>query len=141
MKDPLALAQEWFDRGDRDLDAAQLLHDEHFHTDVIAYHLQQAIEKYLKGYLLLNDVRPPRIHDLDTLLNLASTVEPDLYDPFIDLCEKATRYYLEERYPPGLPAEYSHEEIGLDLDLTWELVRTIRMKMDQWRQLRGDLSV
>ena len=141
MKDPLALAQEWFDRGDRDLDAAQLLQDERFHTDVIAYHLQQAIEKYLKGYLLLNDVRPPRIHDLDTLLNLASAVEPDLYDPFIDLCEKATRYYFEERYPPGPPVEYSHGEIGLDLDLTWEMVRTIRTKTDQWRQLRGDLSV
>ena len=141
MRDPLALAQEWFDRGDRDLDAAQLLQDERFHTDVIAYHLQQVIEKYLKGYLLLNGVRPPRIHDLDTLLNLASDVEPDLYDPFIDLCEKATRYYLEERYPPGPTVEYSHEEIGLDLDLTWELVRTIRTKTDQWRQSRGDLLV
>jgi len=141
MRDPLALAQEWFDRGDRDLDAAQLLQDELFHTDVIAYHLQQAIEKYLKGYLLLNGVRPPRIHDLDTLLNLASDVEPDLYDRFIDLCEKATRYYLEERYPPGPPVEYSHEEIGLDLDLTWELVRTIRTKTDQWRQSHGDLHV
>jgi HEPN domain-containing protein len=140
MKDRLALAQEWFDRGDRDLDAAQLLHDEYFHTDVIAYHLQQAIEKYLKGYLLLNDVRPPRIHDLDTLLHLASTVEPDLYDPFIDLCEKATRYYLEERYPPGPPVEYTHDEIEVDLDLTSELIRTIRLEVQQWRQSHDKLS-
>jgi len=68
-----------------------------FYTDVIAYHLQQAIEKYLKGFLVLNDIRPPRIHDLDTLLNRVSELEDDIYEPFIDLCEKATRYYLEER--------------------------------------------
>jgi len=138
MKDQLALAQEWFERGDRDLEAAQLLHDEHFHTDVIAYHLQQAIEKYLKGFLTLNDIRPPRTHDLDILLNLVSTAEQSLYEPFISLCEKATRYYLEQRYPPGPPVDYSHKEIEGDLDLTWELVRTVRHRVEQWRQLRDE---
>ena len=83
MKGRLAATQEWFERGDRDIEAAQLLDDERFYTDVIAYHLQQAIEKYLKGFLVFNDIRPPRTHDLDTLLNLASTVEPDFYEPFI----------------------------------------------------------
>ncbi|RLC66097.1 MAG: hypothetical protein DRI48_05485 [Chloroflexi bacterium] len=126
MKDRLAAANEWFERGDRDFDAAQLLNDEHFYTDVIAVHLQQAIEKYLKGFLVLHGIKPPRIHDLDVLLNRASEIAPDLYEPFIDLCEKATRYYLDERYPPGPPVEYSREEIGADLDLTWELVRTLR---------------
>jgi len=98
----------------------------------------QAIEKYLKGFLVFNDIRPPRTHDLDTLLNLASTVEPDFYEPFIDLCEKATRYYLEERYPPGPLAEYSREEIEADLDLTWELGRTIRERVERWKQSCGE---
>jgi hypothetical protein len=35
---------------------------------------------------------------------------------------------MEDRYPPGPPPEYSREEIGADLDLTWELVREIRQK-------------
>ncbi len=134
MRDRLAAAQEWFERGDRDIETAQLLGDEHFYTDVIAYHLQQAIEKYLKGFLVLNDIYPPRIHDLDTLLNMVSVSEPDLYEPFIDLCEKATRYYLEERYPPGPLTEYSREEIEADLDLTWELVRAIRERVKLRRQ-------
>jgi hypothetical protein len=67
-------------------------------------------------------------------------VEPDLYDPFIDLCEKATRYYLEERYPPGPPVEYTHDEIEVDLDLTSELIRTIRLEVQQWRQSHDKLS-
>ncbi len=39
-------ALEWFERGDHDIETAQLLCDEQGHTDAIAYHIQQAIEKY-----------------------------------------------------------------------------------------------
>jgi HEPN domain-containing protein len=121
-------ALEWFQRGYRDLETAQLLYEEQGYTDIIAFHIQQAIEKYLKGYLILKGQRPPRIHELDTLLNLVSKIEPDLYSPYIELCEKATRYYIEERYPPGPPAEYSRDEIKVDLDMAWQLVKMIREK-------------
>jgi hypothetical protein len=67
---------------------------------------------------------------LDTLLNLVAKTEPDLYSPYIDICEKATRYYIEERYPPGPPAEYSRDEIKADLDMAWRLVKVIRGKVD-----------
>ncbi len=126
----LAAALEWFDRGDHDLATAQLLYREQGYTDSIAYHIQQTIEKYLKGYLVLKGERPPRVHELDTLLTLVSASDPDLYDPYIDLCEKATRYYIEERYPPGPPTEYSREEIRADLELASELRSTIRAKAD-----------
>jgi len=119
---------EWFERGDHDIETAQLLYVEEGYPDVIAYHIQQAIEKYLKGYLVLKGQRPPWVHGLDTLLNLVSEVEPDLYSPYIDLCEKAIRYYLEERYPPGPLVDYTREELKSDLDLVWQLVGVIRKK-------------
>ncbi|MBL7066010.1 MAG: HEPN domain-containing protein [Anaerolineae bacterium] len=123
-------AQEWFERGDHDIETAQFLYGEGGYTDVIAYHIQQAIEKYLKGYLVLKGQRPPWVHELDTLLNLVSQLEPDLYPQFIDLCEKATRYYIEERYPPGPLTQYSLEEIKADLDLAWQLVSSIRQRAE-----------
>ena len=119
-------AQEGFERGDHDIETAQLLYDEHGYTDAIAFHIQQVVEKYLKGYLVLRGQRPPRIHELDTLLTLASEPRPDLYQAYIELCEKATRYYIEGRYPPGLPVEYDREELKADLDASWQLVRMIR---------------
>lgn len=121
-------AQEWFDRGNRDMETSQLLYDQGGYTDVIAYHLQQAIEKYLKGYLVLKGQKPPRIYELDNLLSLVDKFETHLYSSFIELCEKATRYYIEDRYPPGPPVEYKREEIKKDLDLTWHLVNKIRQK-------------
>jgi HEPN domain-containing protein len=89
-------ALEWFTRGDHEIETAQLLFDEQGYTDSIAYHIQQAIEKYLKGYLVLKGQKPPWVHELDTLLNLIEKFDTDLYLPFIELCEKATRYYIED---------------------------------------------
>jgi HEPN domain-containing protein len=123
-------AQEWFDRGDHDIETAQLLFEKNGYTEIIAFHIQQAIEKYLKGYLVLNGQRPPRVHELDTLLNLAEKFDPNLYAPFIDLCEKATRYCIEDRYPPGPPVQYEIKEIRNDLDLTWSLIKEIRRKVN-----------
>lgn len=117
-------AAEWFERGTHDIETAQLLYDERGYTDSIAYHIQQAIEKYLKGYLVLNGKKPPKIHELDILLNHIAAFDQSLMD-YIDLCEKASHYYLEERYPPGPPAEYPYEDIKADLDKAWKLISYI----------------
>jgi HEPN domain-containing protein len=40
-------------------------------AEIIAFHCQQAVEKYLKGALAILGVEPPYIHDLDKLWSLA----------------------------------------------------------------------
>jgi HEPN domain-containing protein len=117
-------AQEWFERGRHDIETAQLLYDEQGYTDSIAYHIQQAIEKYLKGYLILNGQKPPKIHELDTLLNHTLCFD-DSFNSFLELCEKASRYYIEDRYPPGPIVQYEYNEIKADLDKAWELIRKV----------------
>jgi HEPN domain-containing protein len=37
-------------------------------TDIICFHLQQFIEKYLKAYLIYNNYEPKKIHDIGLLL-------------------------------------------------------------------------
>lgn len=95
-------AEEWFERGRHDIETAQLLYDERGYTDSIAYHIQQSVEKYLKGYLVLHGKKPPKIHELDTILNQIAAFD-DSFNDFLNLCEKASRYYIEDRYPPGPP--------------------------------------
>jgi len=123
-------AQEWFERGRHDIETAQLLYEERGYTDSIAYHIQQAVEKYLKGYLVLNGKKPPRIHELDTLLNRIGAFDAG-FDAFLELCEKASRYYIEDRYPPGPIVQYEYQEIKADLDKTWELIRKILSKAEE----------
>lgn len=121
-------AQEWFIRGSHDIETAQLLYDENGYTDSIAYHIQQAIEKYLKGYIILHGKKPPKIHELDTLLNIIAEFDDSL-TAFLEICEKSSKYYIEDRYPPGPPAEYTREEIKGDLDAAWGLINKIHEKL------------
>jgi HEPN domain-containing protein len=121
-------ASEWFDRGRNDIETAQLLYDNNGHADSIAYHIQQTLEKYLKGYLVLHGKNPPHIHELDVLINRI-TVFDDSFVKFLDLCEKASRYYLQDRYPPGPLVEYDYEDIKSDLEKAWEMIRYIQTKM------------
>ncbi len=98
------LVREWFERANHDLDAARILIKENVYFDVVLFHIHQAVEKYLKGYLLSQGWELRRIHNLDTLLNEAIIYEPSL-EEFRLPCQKITEYYVEERYPLVVSSE------------------------------------
>jgi HEPN domain-containing protein len=76
--------------------------------EAAGFHLQQAIEKYLKAFLLSHGWRLKRIHDLETLLDDAIEFDPSL-EEFRRLTIRVSGYYVAERYPlltqPGIDAE------------------------------------
>lgn len=67
-------------------------------VDDAVFHLQQAIEKYLKGFLLARGWTLKKIHDLEALLDDAVQYDPAL-EQFRPLAQEVTGYYLIERYP------------------------------------------
>jgi HEPN domain-containing protein len=90
--------QDWFDKAQQDIRTVDILLREQGDAEVAGFHLQQAIEKYLKGFLLANGWSLRRIHNLEVLLNEAVSFATEL-ERFRDLCEKATDFYTLERYP------------------------------------------
>lgn len=62
-------------KGDSDLNAVEILLKAK-NLDVAALHIQQAIEKYLKGFLLRRGWSLVKTHDLVDLLNEAINYEP-----------------------------------------------------------------
>lgn len=76
--------------------------------------LQQALEKYLKAFLLGHGWKLKRIHTLHSLLDEAMGIEPGLV-PFRPVCERISGFYLAERYP-GLGGEVlGAEEVRTEL--------------------------
>jgi len=75
-----------------------------------AFHLQQALEKFLKAYLLSKGWRLRRIHDLEVLLDEAVKYRED-WEQYRLLCQKVTDYYLIGRYPflPEVPPQQDIE--------------------------------
>lgn len=62
------------------------------------FHLQQSLEKYLKGFLVARGWQLRKIHALQALLDDVVQHRQDL-DRFRGLCRRVSGYYVLERYP------------------------------------------
>ena len=58
------LAAEWILKGQSDLETAEILLREQGPTDTLCFHCQQAVEKFLKAYVVFSGIRFEKIHDL-----------------------------------------------------------------------------
>jgi HEPN domain-containing protein len=86
---------------------------------IIAFHCQQAVEKYLKGALVILGEEPPYIHDLYRLCSTAEKYRPSFVSIF-SLCTIINYYTVQPRYDLGL--SLSEEDMRLVLNHT----KTIR---------------
>jgi HEPN domain-containing protein len=77
-------------------------------------HLQQPVEKYLKGWLLDRGWGLRRTHEVASLVDDASKYVPSL-QAYRGLGERLSDYYLVERYPPAGLAGPSETLITADL--------------------------
>jgi len=121
------LPAEWFAQGDMDIQAAEILLAQGGPLPVIAFLIQQAIEKYLKGFLLSRGWSLQRTHDLEVLLQEATDQDTD-FARFLAACQRITEYYIESRYPVGVKTPFQQAALEADLRTTRELITLIRRK-------------
>jgi HEPN domain-containing protein len=101
--DRVDYARQWQEIATMDLDladhVAKTMWPKPFH--LICYHCQQAVEKYLKSYLVLYGQEPPHTHDLDDLCKRCQKYAPSFAD-VADICTELTAYGVQPRYPMEL---------------------------------------
>ena len=119
------LVREWFEKGEADFQTARFLHENRKYPEIIVFHIQQAVEKYLKGFLISKGWKLEKTHDLVKLLNQAVTCNQDL-QRFKEYCQKLTEYYIESRYPIGITTEYTHQEIEDAIGHAQEIIESIK---------------
>ncbi|MDP2603496.1 MAG: HEPN domain-containing protein [Deltaproteobacteria bacterium] len=93
--------------------------------ELAAFCLQQAVEKFLKAYLLSKGWKLRRIHDLEALLDDAMAHDPSL-DQFRNSCQKITNYYVVERYPLAVEVEFTADEVRTSLESAGQLIEKLR---------------
>ncbi len=76
MKNELDLTRGWFKKGDSDLSASERITSSDGPYDTACFHVQQAIEKYLKAFLAFHKQPIPRTHDLEELETLCAGIQP-----------------------------------------------------------------
>ncbi|MDK2814943.1 MAG: hypothetical protein PWP18_856 [Thermoanaerobacter sp.] len=114
--------QDWFKKAEQDLRAADILLRFEDIYDTVAFHCQQAVEKYLKGYLIFCGSSIKKTHDLTVLCNMCTNYNEGFKD-FFDDCKFLTVFYNEIRYPP---AETYEEVTKEEAQKAFEIAQKIR---------------
>ena len=94
------LVNEWIKYSKNDLSVAQYLYY-NMHPrqlEIICYHSQQSAEKALKAFLVLNDITPPKIHDLNRLCEMCNDLD-GTFSQITQNCSALNLYSNLPRYP------------------------------------------
>jgi len=90
----------WVFFADRDILTAKTIIDYTELTGEVAFHCQQAIEKYFKAYLVEHDREIRKTHDLLKLYADVKSIQDWNVDE--DLLEVISKIYTESRYPANI---------------------------------------
>jgi HEPN domain-containing protein len=94
------LVNDWILLAEKDIKTASMIINDEFLTNIVAFHCQQAIEKYFKAYILEYDKPLLKIHDLPKLYGIIKEIKDLEIDE--DLLSVINETYLEDRYPGEL---------------------------------------
>ena len=121
------IVKEWVDKAEQDCLAARVLMRQRRLAvyDVICFHSQQCVEKYLKAFLTLQGVPFPKSHDLVVLRNLASQHDGS-FELVRDLIKQIDEYAVRFRYPGE---EADRKEAKRAISVMEELRRFVRGKI------------
>ncbi len=112
--------KNWLIKANEDIDVIVQLSVEHpeNYTSAISFHSQQAIEKFLKAFLIYKDIEFERTHDVDFLLIKCLSVEKSGFED-LDL-KNVNDYAVTVRYAddfliPALKEALENKEIALQV--------------------------
>jgi HEPN domain-containing protein len=89
---------EWLRIADDDLYSAHVLNEStHKPLEVICYLCAQSAEKYLKGFLIYNDILPQKTHNLPYLNNMCIE-KNNVFENIKTECEFLNRFSNDIRY-------------------------------------------
>ncbi len=93
----LKYIEQWLEKAEHDLIAAQLIIEiQPIILDIACFHCQQAVEKFLKAFLVSQKQDFPKTHNLDLLLKMCTDISPALEG--IDLLNLED-FAVRGRYP------------------------------------------
>jgi HEPN domain-containing protein len=100
----------WIEKADHDLGTAIITHRYiPKYRDTIAFHCQQAVEKYLKSYIFKLKIKVKKTHDLVFLLELIDEKEK-IDQLWFDKVFELQDFAIEIRYPDQI-IELTDEDI------------------------------
>jgi len=112
--------KEWIRFADNDLYSAKTLNESVRRPyEIICYLCAQSVEKYLKGYLIYNDIEPKKTHDLSFLNSICMEKDKN-FENIQAICDFLTTFATNTRYP------HKYEITENDAEFSIKAVEKIR---------------
>jgi HEPN domain-containing protein len=130
--------QEWYILAERDFTVAEYLASNMrpIPTEIICFHCQQAVEKYLKGVITLLGEEPPYTHDLAVLCKLCEKHSTE-FSKISASCSIITQFGVQPRYDNAMNITES------DMNSILRYVNMIKefLKKETPQLFRGDVPL
>jgi len=118
---------EWIKKAEKDMKTIQIMKEYDDVTEIVCFHCQQAVEKYLKALLIYNKTEiVPKTHNIDLLLNLCTKYDKDF---IIYTGTELTTYAVDLRYPDALYIP-SEEQMNEAIRITGEIIELCNKNMN-----------
>jgi HEPN domain-containing protein len=104
------IIREWLTKASEDFEFAHInLEEGKNFFPQICFHFQQAAEKFLKAYIVAQELEFRKIHDLLMLLKICLEKDSS-FEALRPDCEFLSPYYIDTRYPVHWPTHFTQEE-------------------------------
>ncbi|MBI3587506.1 MAG: HEPN domain-containing protein [Ignavibacteriales bacterium] len=120
---------DWRRIAEKDFVRVEYLLREH-DAEAAGFFLQQAVEKFLKAFLLSKGWQLQRVHDLEPLLNEALSFDPSL-ERYRSILQKITGFYFIERYPFVVDVGLTEDDVGQAFTIVKDLVNAIKSHLEK----------
>ena len=126
-KEQLEYLKNWLFRANEDINVIRYLSKTELESyqSTISMHGQQAVEKFLKTFLVYHNVDFPRTHDVDFLLKECQKIDPDDFN--IDIGSLGV-YGLKLRYPDDFYIPNKNETIK-NIDIALSVKKIVESKI------------
>lgn len=122
----------WVKKAESDLRSANvLLKADDVITESVCFHCQQAIEKYLKGFLTYHNVRVKKTHDLGMLLEMCLEIDKEFESMDKEKIASLTPFVVEIRYPDEIytpTIDESREALEIALKIKEFVFKKLKIK-------------
>ena len=119
------IVKEWIEKAEEDFGFASTSIEYTDYFAQICFHFQQSAEKYLKAFIIANELEFRPIHNLLELLEICREKEPRIKEIEED-CRYLNPFYIDTRYPVHWPTHYDKEIALRARDSAEEIRKWIR---------------
>ncbi|MBA7655670.1 hypothetical protein ES703_63577 [subsurface metagenome] len=118
------LTEQWLRYAADDLRAAEITIEKQIYT-IVCFHSQQCSEKGLKAILQEKNIKPPTIHNIKVLKDMAESALGSTLDISVEEATFLGQVYVESRYPLDIGLLPHGEATKEDADRALEITRRV----------------